>query len=82
MPAPITTTSAEPLRSSLRNVVAGAVAVQQESGLPKSLIEMEVLRGRVRVRKPLSPVGCSVPRDCSLTPEEYWLLLICMCFDQ
>jgi hypothetical protein len=32
--------------------------------------------------KPLSPVGCSVPRGCSLTPEEYWLLLICKCFDQ
>jgi hypothetical protein len=57
MPAPITTTSAEPLRSSLRNVVAGAVAVQQESGLPKSLIEMEVLRGRVRVRKTVKPGG-------------------------
>ena len=57
MPAPITTTSAEPLPSSLGNAVAGAVAVQQESGLPESLIEMEVLRGRVRVRKTVKPSG-------------------------
>jgi hypothetical protein len=55
MPAPITTTSAEPLPSSLGNVVDGAVAVQQESGLPESLIEMEVLHGRVRVRKTVKP---------------------------
>jgi len=41
----------------LGNVVAGAVAVQQESGLPESLIEMEVLRGRVRVRKTVEPNG-------------------------
>jgi len=35
----------------LGNAVAGAVAVQQDSGLPESLIEMEVLHGRREGRR-------------------------------
>jgi hypothetical protein len=58
MPAPITATSAEPAPFSLGNAVAGAVAVQHDSGLPGSLIEMEDLHGRREGQRQMRSENC------------------------
>jgi hypothetical protein len=61
IPAPTIATSAESAASSFGNAVAGAVAVQHDSGLPGSLTVMEDLQGKAK-KDVYGTARCPVPR--------------------